>query len=253
MTACGFAWTAHGEYVRSSKGSDGLAGSRCWPAASWWLDTALMVGVCSRRLGSARHWESDRVLAQAAAREGKREPTRRDREERLCCAGLGRKSVAGPLKKWPFRPGFRGVALSPCLSSGCSAGSAAAGWRPGKLRRRAGRQHGSGGLDAVGLSWTSWDMIKKVRRADQGFRGITDAGRTECGFHAMRNGESAGQRPFRWSGVTVCKTVGSAYVGSNPTPATTCGNGPWPAHTRDHGPPWRCPAVCHDVPLCAPA
>ena len=23
-----------------------------------------------------------------------------------------------------------------------------------------------------------------------------------------------------------CKTVGSAYVGSNPTPATTCGNGP---------------------------
>ncbi len=24
----------------------------------------------------------------------------------------------------------------------------------------------------------------------------------------------------------VCKTVGSAYVGSNPTPATTCGNGP---------------------------
>jgi hypothetical protein len=25
-----------------------------------------------------------------------------------------------------------------------------------------------------------------------------------------------------------CKTVGLAYVGSNPTPATTCGNGPWP-------------------------
>jgi hypothetical protein len=23
-----------------------------------------------------------------------------------------------------------------------------------------------------------------------------------------------------------CKTVGLAYVGSNPTPATTCGNGP---------------------------
>ena len=30
----------------------------------------------------------------------------------------------------------------------------------------------------------------------------------------------------------VCKTVGFAYVGSNPTPATTCGNGPWPGHTR---------------------
>jgi hypothetical protein len=24
----------------------------------------------------------------------------------------------------------------------------------------------------------------------------------------------------------VCKTVGTAYVGSNPTPATSCGNGP---------------------------
>ncbi len=27
-------------------------------------------------------------------------------------------------------------------------------------------------------------------------------------------------------GSTFCKTVGLAYVGSNPTPATTCGNGP---------------------------
>jgi hypothetical protein len=27
-------------------------------------------------------------------------------------------------------------------------------------------------------------------------------------------------------GTTVCKTVGSAYVGSNPTPATTCINSP---------------------------
>ena len=37
----------------------------------------------------------------------------------------------------------------------------------------------------MGLSWTSWDMIEKVRRADQGFRGVTDAGRTEHGFHAV--------------------------------------------------------------------
>ena len=27
-------------------------------------------------------------------------------------------------------------------------------------------------------------------------------------------------------GSAFCKTVGLAYVGSNPTPATTCGNGP---------------------------
>src|SRR5258705_2656537 len=33
----------------------------------------------------------------------------------------------------------------------------------------------------------------------------------------------------------VCKTVGSAYVGSNPTPATTCGNGPLAADTRPAG------------------
>jgi hypothetical protein len=60
---------------------------------------------------------------------------------------------------------------------------------------------GAGGLDAVGLSWTSWDMIEKMCCADQGFRGITDAGRTERGFHAMGNGESAGQRLFRWVGM----------------------------------------------------
>jgi hypothetical protein len=31
----------------------------------------------------------------------------------------------------------------------------------------------------------------------------------------------AGQGPVVRAGETVCKTVGSAYVGSNPTPATT--------------------------------
>src|ERR1017187_10422888 len=34
----------------------------------------------------------------------------------------------------------------------------------------------------------------------------------------------------------VCKTVGSAYVGSNPTPATTCGNGPLAGNSRLCGP-----------------
>ena len=43
----------------------------------------------------------------------------------------------------------------------------------------------------------------------------------------------------------VCKTVGSAYVGSNPTPATTCENGPLAAETRPGGPFPSCPAVCH--------
>jgi hypothetical protein len=50
-------------------------------------------------------------------------------------------------------------------------------------------------------------------------------------------------------GVTVCKTVGSAYVGSNPTPATTCGNGPLAANSRAGGPFLLGPSVCHLVAL----
>src|SRR5436309_8217536 len=38
-----------------------------------------------------------------------------------------------------------------------------------------------------------------------------------------------------WPKGAVCKTVGSAYVGSNPTPATTSENGPWAAETRPGG------------------
>src|SRR4029077_4464510 len=38
-----------------------------------------------------------------------------------------------------------------------------------------------------------------------------------------------------WPKGAVCKTVGSAYVGSNPTPATTCENGPLAAETRPGG------------------
>jgi hypothetical protein len=56
-------------------------------------------------------------------------------------------------------------------------------------------------LDAAGLSWTSWDMIQKMRRADQAHSWTTDATRTERGFHAAWNGESAGQWAFRWVGM----------------------------------------------------
>ena len=78
-----------------------------------------------------------------------------------------------------------------------------------------------GELDVAGLSWTSRDMIHNVRRADQAHSGATDATRTERGFHAAGmekpqvSGYSDGEE---WA---VCKTVGLAYVGSNPTPATT--------------------------------
>jgi len=47
----------------------------------------------------------------------------------------------------------------------------------------------------------------------------------------------------------VCKTVGSAYVGSNPTPATRCENAPLAAISRASGAFRLCPAVCHLVAL----
>jgi hypothetical protein len=50
-------------------------------------------------------------------------------------------------------------------------------------------------------------------------------------------------------GVAVCKTVGSAYVGSNPTPATTSENGPWAAETRSGRPLLLCHAMYQDVSL----
>ena len=48
---------------------------------------------------------------------------------------------------------------------------------------------------------------------------------------------------------TVCKTVGYAFGGSNPPPATTCENGPLAGNSRLCGPCPRCPAVCHLVAL----
>src|SRR6266568_8158590 len=52
-----------------------------------------------------------------------------------------------------------------------------------------------------------------------------------------------------WRGGAVCKTVGSAYVGSNPTPATTCENGPLAAETRPGGPFPSCHAMYQHASL----
>ena len=52
-------------------------------------------------------------------------------------------------------------------------------------------------LEVVGLSWTSWDMIQNLRRADQAPSEATDATRTEGGSHAAGNEETAGQWLFR--------------------------------------------------------
>src|SRR5580693_2703917 len=61
-------------------------------------------------------------------------------------------------------------------------------------------------------------------------------------------GTAHGRLP-EWPKGAVCKTVGSAYVGSNPTPATTCENGPLAANSRLCGPFLLCPAMCHLVAL----
>ncbi len=42
-----------------------------------------------------------------------------------------------------------------------------------------------------------------------------------------------------------CKTVGFAYPGSNPGPATTCENGLLAGDSRLCGPFLLCPVVCH--------
>jgi hypothetical protein len=45
----------------------------------------------------------------------------------------------------------------------------------------------------------------------------------------LREDAGAGQRNPPRIEATGCETVGSAHVGSNPTPATTCENTCWPA------------------------
>ena len=60
---------------------------------------------------------------------------------------------------------------------------------------------------------------------------------------------AANGRLPEWPKGAVCKTVGSAYVGSNPTPATTCENGPLAGNSRLCGPFLLCPVACHLVAL----
>ncbi len=85
----------------------------------------------------------------------------------------------GACEKWPLKPDLEGVIVSGA-SVTCPAGA-------GDGRVAAGE------WDAAGFSWTSRDMIQDLRRADQAISEITDATRTERGFHAARIGEIAGQ------------------------------------------------------------
>src|SRR5215469_6273105 len=54
-----------------------------------------------------------------------------------------------------------------------------------------------------------------------------------------------------WPKGAVCKTVGFAYVGTNPTPATTCENGPLAANSRAGGRFFSVPACVRPGTCCA--
>src|ERR1700722_19980358 len=68
-------------------------------------------------------------------------------------------------------------------------------------------------------------------------------------FFSVPPGLAAHGRLPEWPKGAVCKTVGSAYVGSNPTPATTCENAPLAGNPRASGAFLLCPVVCHLVTL----
>src|ERR1700729_3984186 len=76
----------------------------------------------------------------------------------------------------------------------------------------------------------------------------TDASRTAAAgvepraAYALVNGVRLGRRR------ATCKTVGSGYVGSNPTFATTSENGPLAGNSRLCGPFLLCPSGCPLVP-----
>jgi hypothetical protein len=83
--------------------------------------------------------------------------------------------------------------------------------------------------DGVALVWrprAGWP----AGRALPARRGARGSAILHCAVHRA----APGRLPERPKGA-VCKTVGFAYVGSNPTPATTCGNGPWPGLSRRRG------------------
>jgi hypothetical protein len=101
-------------------------------------------------------------------------------------------AACGPFLSPGRAPGRRRTGPGPRLRQAGASVTCPAGARDGRVAM--------GASDVAGLSWTSWDMIQNVRRADQAHSEATDATRTERGFHAARNGESAGQRAFRWAG-----------------------------------------------------
>src|SRR5712691_3552100 len=63
-------------------------------------------------------------------------------------------------------------------------------------------------------------------------------------FTVPSNAAARGRLP-EWPKGTVCKTVGSAYDGSNPSPATTSENGPWAGVSPTSRAVVPCVILCH--------
>ena len=104
---------------------------------------------------------------------------------------------------------------------------------------------------AVGVTAPAGPSVARrvpVRGARELAVGLEVAGAGSPGPHLAAH--------IRWSAAfdsdrrrAVCKTVGSAYVGSNPTPATTCEDGPLAGISRLCGPFFLCLMLCHFVAL----
>jgi hypothetical protein len=103
-------------------------------------------------------------------------------------------------------------------------------------------------LPAVPGSWTG-AVHTCTRDRRRGWPGARTYGgkRRRSGHRPVVFMQVIGRVEVEVEAVAGCKTVGSAYVGSNPTPATTCENGLWAAETRPGGPFPSCHAMYQGV------
>ena len=95
---------------------------------------------------------------------------------------------------------------------------------------------------------TSWqELCERDRRSGAGLA------EDFCAKYVPKSAEALVAVQVRARLRAVCKTVGSAYVGSNPTPATTCENGPLAANCRARRAVLLVPVcviTCHRGPSC---
>src|ERR1700722_13668038 len=98
----------------------------------------------------------------------------------------------------------------------------------------------------VTLATRSWPSVHRCRGRERppAVRVATARDVRYSSLCCRRSAAVHGRLP-EWPKGTVCKTVGSAYDGSNPSPATRCGNGPLAASSRGWWAVLLCPVVCH--------